>query len=100
MNIESTKALEDSIDEDIAGICRDLAEELSDISQDRKVKFIKQILLDLTDYTSQTNDEKLWWELYDIVYKRTCKHLKTWNDHGIKYCESCKQAIEVTSYRD
>lgn len=32
--------------------------------------------------------------------RKPCDHKKTFIDDGIKYCETCGDMIEVTSYRD
>jgi len=40
------------------------------------------------------------WDLFHDLEKRTCPHIKTYVDGGIKYCNKCWKALEVTSYRD
>ena len=38
-------------------------DELSDASQEDRIEYINQIILDLMDYTEQSDDEKVWCEL-------------------------------------
>lgn len=41
-----------------------LSELLSDVDQNRKIYIMEQFILNLMDYTEQTDDEKLWCDLY------------------------------------
>lgn len=41
----------------------DFSHVLNDLSQREKVYHVRQLLIDLMDYTEQSDDEKLWCEL-------------------------------------
>lgn len=62
-------AMEKSIDDDLFAMCSILTDELSELPQEKKIMFMKAILLDLMDYTEQTPDEKLWCEMYELFKK-------------------------------
>jgi len=40
---------------------------LSDLPQNEKVYYVRQLLIDLMDYTEQSDDETLWCELHDFL---------------------------------
>jgi hypothetical protein len=40
---------------------------LNDISQEEKIYHMRQLLIDLMDYTEQSDDEKLWVELNEKI---------------------------------
>ena len=39
-------------------------------------------------------------DLYHRCNQLTCPHKKTYVDGGVKYCEECWKALEVTIFRD
>ena len=48
----------------------EFGEALSDLPQPEKVKWVRQLILDLMDYTEQSDDEVLWCELYDFLKQK------------------------------
>lgn len=47
----------------------DFTEELSKLSQSEKIYYTNQFILNLMDYTEQSDDEKLWCNLYSEFQK-------------------------------
>jgi hypothetical protein len=43
----------------------EFSDTLSDMPQKEKIKYIKQLILDMMDWTEQSPEEKLWCALYD-----------------------------------
>ena len=65
---------------DIATITMvEFTDSLSNVSQEQKIYFIEQTLLNLMDYTEQSDDETIWCELYKKLKELTKEKYETTN---------------------
>jgi hypothetical protein len=49
-------------------------DKLADLSQEERIHEMDQVLLDLMDYTEQSDDEKIWCELHQSFRKMVSQY--------------------------